>query len=409
MGNSNPLNASQMTDRHRWEELMNRFKGNSCPSWQEEVRLKEMLLKEKLLKIEGVGKKIEVQKLIVTNDSNLEYLFGIDFGGVFVIDIETSSSRLYVPLMEYWKTKELLGSFSNIIAYSRYKFGIEDEIPFFEGNKNDIIQSELKGRSKIAIDVDLRRDCEMQKILSQKEVVSVYEEFVGIRRIKLKEEVEVIKKSVEITERALVETLGNIKDDDTERSLYSKFIFNVFSSGADKLAFDPIVAVDANASNPHAIPGGRIVRGSRVLLFDVGAKYLNYSSDMTRTVPLANGDRDVSSILETLEEAYYAAQDLALPGNETKVLDSAARKILEKRGLSKYFLHSLGHGIGINVHEPPSIGPLSTEKLLAGEVIAIEPGVYIPGKIGLRIENTVVVTEKGGRPLNKLDLLLLRK
>ncbi|MGB9831207.1 MAG: M24 family metallopeptidase, partial [Fervidicoccus fontis] len=161
-----------------------------------------------------------------------------------------------------------------------------------------------------------------------------------------------------------------------------------------------------NASNPHAISGNRELKADDILLIDTGAKFGGYASDMTRTIIPEKGE--FKKYIELLEEAYFSSLDALKTGAGAKEIDGIARNILKKYGLEKYFIHSLGHGVGIDVHEAPNIGPTSNEVFMENEVVAIEPGIYFPEKIGFRLENTVIVGKNGAIPLNSLEFVIQR-
>ena len=190
---------------------------------------------------------------------------------------------------------------------------------------------------------------------------------------------------------AVIRTLdGNI----TENDLAAELEHLARRAGAEKMSFETIVAAGRNSALPHARPTlGRIGRGFVVL--DYGVILGGYCSDMTRTVCAGRADKTTREIYSAVLEAQLAGISTVRPGVQAQDVDAAARKVLRKHKLDKYFTHSLGHGVGIEIHEAPRLAKGQTQKLEAGMVITIEPGVYIPGKGGVRIEDMILVTPAG--------------
>jgi Xaa-Pro aminopeptidase len=215
-----------------------------------------------------------------------------------------------------------------------------------------------------------------------------------------------LKRATAITEKALEKTLDEIKTGMTEREVYSRLISNIYFFGGEGLGFDPIVAIDANASNPHAIPGKKRLKSDSILLIDVGAVFHGYTSDMTRTIVPRKSVYD--SILDNLIQAYEDALEYYRAGVSVREAETAARRRLSLRGLDKFFIHSLGHGVGIDVHEEPGVNAVEEDVFRIGDVVTLEPGVYFPYIGGLRIENMVYVGESGPSILNSLPLKIDR-
>ena len=172
--------------------------------------------------------------------------------------------------------------------------------------------------------------------------------------------------------------------------------------GADGPSFPTIVAADANASLPHAIPGRRKVKKGGIVLIDWGAKWGGYCSDLTRVVALGKMPAKIQEIYQIVYDAQRAAIDAIEPGKALKEIDAAARTVIEKAGFGDQFGHSLGHGLGLDVHEQPTLSGRSKGSLEPGHVVTVEPGIYLPGVGGVRIEDDVLVTAKGRRVLSDL-------
>jgi Xaa-Pro aminopeptidase len=169
--------------------------------------------------------------------------------------------------------------------------------------------------------------------------------------------------------------------------------------GADDAAFPPIVASGPNGALPHAVPTERRIGKGEPIILDVGAKVDGYCSDMTRTVFLGNPPSDFKEIYKVVRKAQVFALESVRPGMKTDEADLIARDVITNAGFGDFFGHSLGHGIGMAPHERPSVGPLKPEVLKEGMVFTIEPGIYIPGKGGIRLEEMVILEGDGARLL----------
>ncbi len=221
-----------------------------------------------------------------------------------------------------------------------------------------------------------------------------------IRQVKEASEIERIAAAASLTDRAFAHVLEILGPGVTEREIGLELEIFMRRNGSVGLAFDPIVASGPNSSRPHASVTNRELETGDLVTLDFGARVDGYCADMTRTVCLGRAtdrQREVYSAVREANEAGIAAVRSGLSGRD---IDEFAREVLRKRGLVEYFGHGLGHGVGIEVHELPSVNPRGRDPILSGSVITIEPGVYIPGFGGVRIEDLVVVEESGCRLLS---------
>jgi Xaa-Pro aminopeptidase len=240
------------------------------------------------------------------------------------------------------------------------------------------ISMELFDRLKKAVDTKIKRS---ENIIE------------NIRSVKDDSEIEAIKAAADIAAKALEQTLNYIKVGMTESELAGLLELEIRRLGA-KTSFETIVAFGPNASRAHHQPGSRKLKKNDTVLIDFGAKYNGYCSDITRCFVVGRGDRFFNSVFDAVEQAQLAAIQMVKAGAEIACVDAAARKTLAKSGLPVYG-HGTGHGLGIEIHESPFIKPENGGVLKEGQVITIEPGVYVPGKIGIRIEDDVLVTKSG--------------
>lgn len=221
----------------------------------------------------------------------------------------------------------------------------------------------------------------------------------GMRQIKEPAEVERIAAAAAVADRAFDHICGFMTPGMTERDVALELEFYMRRNGSDEMPFDPIVAAGANGARPHAIPGNRELEAGDLVVLDFGAKVGGYCSDMTRTVALGRVGEDARRLYEAVREANEAGLAAVRSGVPCADVDAAARAVLHAKGLGDHFTHGLGHGVGIDIHEAPTVGPRSTQSLRASAVVTIEPGVYVSGVAGVRIEDLVVVEEAGYRLL----------
>lgn len=208
-------------------------------------------------------------------------------------------------------------------------------------------------------------------------------------------EIEIVRAAVKINSEAFEQGVRAIAAGMTEADLAAEIEYRMRRLGADKPSFETIVAAGARSALPHAHPGAAPLRPGGFVLIDMGATLDGYSSDMTRMLFLGRAGRRAKALYRAVLDAQLAAIDAVRPGVEAGKVDRAARAVLRRHGLDKAFLHSTGHGLGLEIHEPPRLGKGETTRLEEGMAITIEPGAYIEGFGGVRIEDTVVVTANG--------------
>lgn len=220
-----------------------------------------------------------------------------------------------------------------------------------------------------------------------------------LRRTKEPAEVEAIARAQRVTDRVFGKVLKLVKPGVRERDLALEIEFQFRRHG--ELAFDSIVASGPNAAKPHAGFSDRKLRKGDPLTFDIGCRVDGYCSDMTRTVFVGKAPAELHKVYETVHEAQRRALDTIKPGTTAKTADAAARDYITEQGYGKRFGHSLGHGVGIEVHEQPTLAATSKETLAPGDVVTVEPGIYLPGVGGVRIEDMVHVTRTGHANLTR--------
>jgi Xaa-Pro aminopeptidase len=222
-----------------------------------------------------------------------------------------------------------------------------------------------------------------------------------MRSRKDKKEIEAIKHSLRITEEAFSQVCKALRPGKTEKQIAWELKKTIFQKGGEDLAFDPIVASGPNAALPHAEPSDREIRRGEPILFDFGSKWKGYCSDLSRTVCLGPPSDRFKEVYSLVRLAQLKAEKGIRAGLTSADGDALARSVIDKAGYGKYFKHSLGHGVGLATHELPSISPVKPVPLASDMVITIEPGIYLPGWGGVRLENMAVIREKSVRVLNK--------
>jgi Xaa-Pro dipeptidase len=221
------------------------------------------------------------------------------------------------------------------------------------------------------------------------------------------EEIAAMQKAVEIAQNALERILPAIKVGMIEREIASELIVQLYRGGADaELPFAPIVSSGPNGANPHAVPSDRSLQTGDLLVIDWGASFDGYVADLTRTFALGSVESEFSRIAEIVCEANAAGRSTARPGIPAEAVDISTRRVIENAGYGQYFIHRTGHGIGMEGHEAPYIRSGNGLILEPGMAFTVEPGIYLPGRGGVRIEDNIVITEGGAECLSNLPRLL---
>jgi Xaa-Pro aminopeptidase len=216
-----------------------------------------------------------------------------------------------------------------------------------------------------------------------------------LRMVKSPEEVDLIRAAVQLTSDAFARSIRKVKPGIQECELAAEIDFQMLRRGADKPAFETIVAFGARSALPHARPTSNSLQSNELLLVDMGSQRCGYASDMTRMAHVGTPNSKTRRLYKAVLDAQLHAIDSVRPGVTAHTVDRAARSTLGDYGLDKLFLHSTGHGLGLDIHEPPRLARKETPVLEAGMVITIEPGAYQEGLGGVRIEDTVLVTATG--------------
>ena len=336
---------------------------------------------------------LEVDAFLVTNETNVRYLSG--FTG--------DSSYLLVTAGR-----------STILSDGRFETQIAIDCPDLASAVRppsqpmaDLTQSVLNesGIKRVAIessDLSLAAFREFESACQSIDLVETSGTIELIRMIKDQSEVDLTRQAVRIAEEAIESVLSSMCGKDTEREIAYRIEAEMRARGAEGCSFPPIVAAGSAGALPHYHPGDALVGDAATLLIDWGANYQGYASDLTRTFHRDNATGDFRTAYNAVLQAQLAAIEKIAPGAKASDIDAAARATLDQAGLADAFIHSLGHGTGLQIHEGPRISAASDETLASGMIITVEPGVYFQDKFGIRIEDDVLVTDDGCEVLSQL-------
>ncbi|MBE7001246.1 MAG: aminopeptidase P family protein [Ruminococcaceae bacterium] len=223
----------------------------------------------------------------------------------------------------------------------------------------------------------------------------------GFRAVKEDWELENMRKAQAITDKAFSEICTRIKAGMTEKELQAELIYCLYKNGGEGLSFDPIVVSGPNTSLPHGVATDRVIQTGDFITMDFGVLYHGYCSDMTRTVAVGYATDEMKTVYNTVLQAQLAGIAATRAGVKGKEIDAAARKVIEDAGYGSYFGHGYGHSLGLEVHEAPNCNPSGETVMEAGMVSSAEPGIYLPGKFGVRIEDVVIFTADGCKNITK--------
>jgi Xaa-Pro aminopeptidase len=345
---------------------------------------------------------------LITNKTNIKYL--TNFAGSYGFVLETNkksylftdsryseSAKKIVPknveifdISKNWRSqKDIKTSWQSLLKKHRItELGLEE---------NDLTVSRYKFYKKITG--------------KGAKLVNISGKLEKVRAIKNETEIKLLEKSQRINEKVFLEVKKQIikhakkllKKKLTEEEVAWQIISLGHKYGAEDISFDPIVAFGENSASPHHTPGKRHLKKGDTVLIDMGMKYQGYCSDMTRTFFPFGATEKQKEIYNIVLKAQLAGLEALKPGITGKKSDQAARQIIAKAGYGDKFGHSTGHGIGLDVHEWPSSSPGFKEKLKEGVVITVEPGIYLPGDFGVRIEDMALITKNGHKNLTKID------
>jgi len=352
-------------------------------------------------------KKADCDALLMGPSADLEYLFGLSvhkcerFNGVFLLttgEVFAVVSKLYLEEFQRalppgtkiyeWSDEEWFFKALEM-AFQHYGFGENTRIAVNDGVA-----------AMDAVEIANRHGVRL---------VNGWQILEPLRLIKSQEEIAKLKKAGEIADRALEALLPFIRPGKKEKEIRRKLLELMDDFGATDVSFQPIVARGEHASMPHYTGAEGVIRERDTLLIDFGCRFEGYCSDMTRTLFIGEPDAEVRKMYEIVRKAQEEGEKHVRPGVTAESVDEVAREVIVKAGYGMYFNNRVGHGIGIAVHEAPYIMRGNKTLLRKGMTFSVEPGIYIPGKVGIRIENCLFVTDDGCQSFTKFpkELVIL--
>ncbi|MBE7014621.1 MAG: aminopeptidase P family protein [Ruminococcaceae bacterium] len=329
---------------------------------------------------------------IVTNDSEIRYISGLKSSNILLL---ITNNKSYV------------------LSDGRYKYMIERQ-EIFEPVcvTKSIIESvcdlvkELNLK-KVMIDPEYINHKNYKKLSEKINLVDCENITKELRIVKTKEEIENIKKAQEISEKAFLYVLKTIKAGDTTSKIASLLNYKMNELGSEEPAFSTIVVNEEESADCHGVPSNKKICDGDFILFDFGATYNGYRSDMTRTVAFGTVNEEKKKIYDIVYNAHILSSKALKPGVKCSDIDKIARDYIESFSYKDYFIHSLGHGVGIDIHEFPTLSAKSEDVLKEGMVVTVEPGLYFKNKFGIRIEDTYIITNNGAESIAKIDKNLI--
>lgn len=340
----------------------------------------------KIERINGILSKERIEGLLIVDSSNLFYLTGFHAPACYGL-LSGSGMELFVPPLLY---SQAAGAVKGI------------RVTAMKDNAVFSLKACLKraGIRRLAFEeakLSLAMYRRMENGMGRVEMIAKDGMIEDLRVIKDENEIKLMRKSAGICMSSLEYMGKRIKTGMKEKNIAARLEYFMRQRGAEKSSFDCIVASGENTAYPHHIPGERKVRGNDAVLIDCGCTYGGYASDLTRVIFLDKIHRygRMRKIYDAVVRAKEKATGIIRPGIKCRDVDRIARNVIEDAGFGKYFTHGTGHGLGIDVHERPYFNSKSGEILKPGMVCTVEPGVYIPGEGGVRLEDMILVTEKG--------------
>ena len=353
-------------------------------------------------KLQKLLRGAQLDAAVLNPGASLRYLTGLDFHlmerpVVFVLPAE-GQAKIIMPRLEAPKLE--------VLTFECQTCLYGDDPATWQEVFN-IALAEMRGYAlKIGVEATRLRFLELnflENALDEAEFVNAGEVFANLRMVKDENELRKMRKAAEIAEAALISTIRTIKAGQSEKEIAAELLVQLYHHGSDQeLPFAPIVCSGPNSANPHASPSSRIVNNGDLILFDWGAAFDGYLSDITRCFYLGKINPQMIEIAETVQRANHNAVFQVRPGLKAGEVDGFARQVITESGYGEYFTHRTGHGLGMEAHEAPYIFAGNSLVLEEGMVFTVEPGIYVPGLGGIRIEDDIVVTADGFKSLSSL-------
>lgn len=339
----------------------------------------------------------QVDALLVTNAYNLRYV--ANFTGTTGLAVITEDKAFFVTDFRY--TEQASAQVQDFEV-------IQNKGPIFEEVANLIDKEKIERLGFEKHDISFAQYQEMNELF-QSALIPRAGIIESLRQVKDSKEVETIEAAIGLTEKAYQHILNYIQVGMTEIQVANELEAYLKRLGATSMSFDTIVASGYRSAMPHGVASDKKIQNNELITIDFGCYYQGYASDITRTFAIGDPGEELKEIYEIVKEAQALVHQKARPGITGRELDQVARDYIGQKGYGEQFGHSTGHGLGLEVHEGPTVSYRNEEALIAGNVITNEPGIYLPGLGGVRIEDDLLITDQGSRNLVSLpkDLIIL--
>jgi Xaa-Pro aminopeptidase len=348
------------------------------------------VIQKRLSAVRGKMEKHRLQAMLVTEMAHVRYLTG--FSGSQGMCVVTTTNQFFLTDGRYrTQAPEEVKDFTLFIA-KRNLF------PLLGGSKILPLHARIGFESQHMSVADLRS---LKKLLPGRRFIETLCFIEDIAAVKDDGEVELIRSAARISDKVFQKIIPRIRPGVRECEIAAEISYYHQMYGAERDAFDPIVASGERGALPHARASEKKVRHGEMVILDFGCRYQGYHSDLTRTVAVGKPLAEMKKIYQIVYDAQKKAIDIAAENIRVRSLDAVARRHIRKHGFGRYFTHALGHGLGIHVQEPMRISALSSAILKKGNVVTVEPGIYIPGYGGVRIEDDIVIHHSGCEVLTR--------
>ena len=357
-------------------------------------------LKVRHKSVRDAMKELQLDGILLTHPADIAYL--TNFGGEDSVALITDKEFHLITDFRYEEQAQLEAGWLKLtVREGKMEEALGKVVTGVAGGKAKKFGYEANFATVGQIDALTRA---LKETDSPAQLVPLENVMMNIRKVKDDHEIDLIRKSAAVAEEAFNAIRDEIKVGQTENYLAGLLVFELRSRGATNSSFPVIVAAGTNSSLPHYRPSETLVQRDQPLLIDWGALYKGYCSDLTRTLMIGRVAPRMKQIYKVAYEAQQAAIKFLRPGVTTQQADRVARDVIDNAGFGKQFGHGLGHGIGRDIHELPTLRKTGhDEELRPGMIVTIEPGIYLPGEGGVRIEDDVLITHSGCELLTSLD------
>ena len=352
-------------------------------------------MKNRVNTLKGAFEKKRLDGYIVADETNILYFTGF-LGAVRLLVPKESENILYVYRLNYEEAKQTAKN-CRVEPVKRGESAdqkVADQVKSLKLNQLGFDAIDASAYMKLA------KALKGIKLKAQSKLVWT------LRRVKDETELKYIRKAAELTSEGMKTALETIKPGLREYEVAAEIEYAMRRRGSGGVAFDTIVASGPRSAFPHGGCTDRTIRRGDLVVVDIGAKHQHYRADLTRTVTVGKPSSRQVKIHKVVREAQNRAFQSVKAGVKACDVDAVARRLIEEEGYGEYFVHGLGHGVGLDIHEPPALNPEAKDKLKAGNVVTVEPGIYITDFGGVRIEDTVLVSKSGAEKLTEASYVL---